>query len=260
MDDDKSSSTQPPESDTAQPDKGPGFFADPVVLALTYVSLGIVVLYLVTAISVVTTGITKKTGPRSVAEKDLLVASSQVKPGAVGDTWAPFVEALIASGDMGRARVALNQARASAPATIPVPDLDLAEARMYKAEGDNVRAVNLAETAMKGYEAEYKARAAATDSSDTGSAKATLADEYYSAVLVKAYSLEALGRWKDAVAMFDIYVDRHKTASDILIDRGTAKMNVNDKAGAEKDFRAALRFVPYDEEARAGLKQIGAEL
>ena len=74
---------------------------------------------------------------------------------------------------------------------------------------------------------------------------------------MKAQALVELGRWKDAVAAFDIYIRENRTASDILIDRGNAKAELKDKAGAEKDFREALRYVPYDEEAKAGLKRIG---
>ena len=58
--------------------------------------------------------------------------------------------------------------------------------------------------------------------------------------------------------MFDLYLNAHRTASDILIDRGNAKIQLKDKKGAEADFRAALKYVPYDEQAKAGLKKIGA--
>jgi Flp pilus assembly protein TadD len=54
-----------------------------------------------------------------------------------------------------------------------------------------------------------------------------------------------------------VYIAKHASAADILVDRGNAKIGMGDKAGAEKDFREALRYVPYDEEAKAGLKKIG---
>jgi hypothetical protein len=47
------------------------------------------------------------------------------------------------------------------------------------------------------------------------------------------------------------------TASDVFVDRGYAKIELKDNAGAEKDFRTALRFVPYDQQAKDGLKKIG---
>ncbi len=110
---------------------------------------------------------------------------------------------------------------------------------------------------MKGYKAEYDAQVARVGKSRRRAKSAGTDADYYNAALVKAYALVELSRWKDAVAAFDIYIRMNPTASDILIDRGNAKAELNDKAGAEKDFRAALRFVPYDQEAKAGLKRIG---
>ena len=45
-------------------------------------------------------------------------------------------------------------------ATAPVPDLDLAEARLLSRGKEYEKAVSLADKAMKGYEARYDARVA----------------------------------------------------------------------------------------------------
>ncbi len=115
----------------------------------------------------------------------------------------------------------------------------------------------MADKAMKSYVKEYEARLAKAGETAATIKSAGYGADYYNAALVKASALTQLRRWKDAVAMFDIYIVKIPTASDILIDRGNAKAALNDKTGAEKDFRAALKFVPYDEEAKAGLKRIG---
>jgi tetratricopeptide (TPR) repeat protein len=248
----------PPEPTKAPPiPRKPGLMADPVVKVMVYCAIGLVILFLATVVGVLGTGVISPSGPRSLGEKQVMVASAQVK-GAVGEAMVPYVDALIATGDLSAARVALAQARASLPATGTAFTLDLAEARLLSAGGDYAKAIPFADKTMKGNKAKYDALVAKGGEAAAAAKDAGYGDDYYDAALVKAYALVELRRFKDAIPMFDIYIRTHPTASDILVDRGNAKAEVKDKAGAEKDFREALRFVPYDEQAKAGLKKIGA--
>ena len=237
--------------------KKPGLLDDPVIRVMVYISLAIVVVFLVVIISVLVSGVTRPTSPRSLAEKELAVASARLTPETKGEGWVPYIEAQVAAGDTTKARIALRQARASVTGTMSVSGLDLAEARIERVAGNEEKAVALADKAMKGYKAKQDAAIAQGGQAAVDAQSRGLGPNYYDSALVKAYALTKLERWKEAVAMFDIYIRVNPTASDILIDRGNAKASSNDKAGAEKDFRQALRFVPYDEEAKAGLKRIG---
>ena len=58
--------------------------------------------------------------------------------------------------------------------------------------------------------------------------------------------------------MFDVYLKEQPTAADVLVKRGTTKVEVGDEKGAEADFRAALKFIPDYQPALDGLEQIGA--
>jgi len=236
-----------------------GMFRDPVVRVMTYIAIGLVIVFLATAVGALVTGVLTPSGargPRTAAERELLLATAVLQAqGSVGEAWAPYIDALVATGDLGAARVALSRARASAVSTV-VPDLDLAEARLLRAQKRYAQAAKAADKAMEGYVAEQAARLAALETSLTVEQKG-IAEDYYNAALVKAYAYVELRRWKAAVGMFDVYIKQHPTAADILVDRGNAKLDMEDNAGAEKDFREALRFVPYDKEAKAGLKRIG---
>jgi len=234
------------QSEGSLPPGKPRLLADPVVRVMVYASIGLTILFLATVVSVLATGVTAPTGPRSVAERQLIIASAQADR-AVGDAVAPYVNALIATNNLPAARVALAQARSSVSATTPASGLDLAEARLLSKEGHYAQVVSLADKVMKRIDAEAESKDVTHD------------QDYYDAALVKAYAFVELGRWTDAVASFDIYIRENPTASDILVDRGSAKVELKDKAGAEKDFRAALRYVPYDQEAKAGLRRIGVE-
>ncbi len=250
-----------PEGSTPQAAPAPArasMFQDPVVRVMTYVAIGLVVLFLATAVGAILTGVLSSNGPRTAAERQLLIASAWANAqGARGEAWASYVDALVATGDLREARAVLDRARASVVSTW-VPDLDLSEARLLRAQKRYAEAAEAADKAMEGYVAEQAARVAASGETTSGAGQTEPGENYYNAALVKAYAFVELRRWKDAVGMFDIYISKNLTAADILVDRGNAKVGMKDTAGAEKDFREALRFVPYDKEAKAGLTRIGA--
>jgi len=260
---DAAGSGAPQEAPSVAPaPSGGGMFRDPVVRVMAYVALGMVILFLATVVGALVTGVVTPNsvrGPRTATERELMIATAALKAaGSRGEAWAPYVDALVAAGDFRAAKVALGRGRASLAETATgAPDLDLAEARLLAAQKRYDQVVGVADRAMKGYEAERDARAAAGSEASSTAKPAVLGENYYNAALVKAYAYVKLRRWKDAVELFDIYIIQYPTASDILIDRGNAKAAMKDKAGAERDFRAALRFVPYDEEAKAGLERIG---
>jgi tetratricopeptide (TPR) repeat protein len=238
--------------------RGPGMFADPAVMRMAYIAAGLVILFLAMVVGALATGVTAPSGPRTAAERDLLLASEGISRGGKGEAYAPYISALVATGDISQARLSLVQARASITGTMPVMALDLAEARILTAEKRYSEAATMADKAMKGYQTKYDQGIAKGGAEAQKAAAAGLGNNYYDSLLVKAYALVDLRRYKEAVAAFDIYITKVPTASDILIDRGNAKADMNDKAGAEKDFREALKYVPYDTEAKAGLKRIGA--
>lgn len=235
-------------------------FRDPMVRYMTYAALGLVVVFLATVAGALMSGVFAPTGPRSAAERQLLTAADVVKRGAVGAAWAPYIDALVATGDLGSARAALGQARATvASTTAPVPALDLSESRLLTAEGRFGDAVEAANKAQEGFQWDLDRRIA--EGGDVGKAarQTGLAAGYYEAAMIKGAAYVQLRRFADAVKAYDVYIKAKPTAADILVDRGNAKAEMGDKAGAEKDFREALKYVPYDEEAKAGLSRIGAK-
>ncbi len=62
---------------------------DPVVKWMVFVAVGLVILFLATVVGVLVTGVTTPTGPRSLAEKEVLMAATAVqgqsrrRPGAL---------------------------------------------------------------------------------------------------------------------------------------------------------------------------------
>lgn len=246
-------------SEGSLPPSHGGMLRDPVVRRMAYAAMGIVILFLAMVVGALATGVVKPTAPRTIDERELIVAAAMTRIGGTsGSEWGPYVSALVAAGDYTGARVALDAARASAETTKTAPELELAEARLEFAQERYAQAAKAAQRAMLGFEERQAARLAAGGDTATRAAEIGLEADYYAATLVRAYSFVELAQFEDAVDMFDVYIDRFPTAADILVDRGNAKAEMQDNVGAERDFREALRFVPGDETAIAGLERIGA--
>ena len=77
---------------------------------------------------------------------------------------------------------------------------------------------------------------------------------------MKEEALAALGKTKEAIKALDLYLKEkaNSTDADVLIRRAALKAQIGDKAGAKADYQTALKYLPNDPTALAGLKQIGA--
>lgn len=253
----------PEESPSRQParraaKRGPsGMFRDPVVRGMSYAAVGIVILFLVTVISALLTGVLAPSGPRTLAEREAAVAGAAVRAGSADTAvWGQYISSLIAQGQYARAKSVIADGRASIEDSATA-EFTLAEARLYSAQGQYEQAVEMADVAMAQMK-DYHETLLASGGSTARAAKLDgLPDNYYSALLVKAYALRDLGRYEDAVEVFDLYIEDNPTAADILIDRGMARIETGDTTGAEEDFRSALQFLPDSPEALAGLERIG---
>ena len=75
-----------------QPEEPPqtssqALLADPVVRVLVYVSIGLTILFLATVVGVLATGVVAPTGPRSVAERELMIAAAQAEGASGRGVW-----------------------------------------------------------------------------------------------------------------------------------------------------------------------------
>ncbi len=237
----------------------PSMFDDPLVRRMAWAATGLVVFVLLMILGVLVTGVIAPTGPRTLAEREILVGRLAVSKGSTDTAvWGAYLSTLIDAGQYATARRVLADGRASLSES-STAEFTLAEARLTRAQGKQETAIELADTAQDILVAEHKRRLAAGGFIKKTAEVDGYHENYYAAVLLKAYAFRDLKRWGDAIKQFDIYIGRHKGAADILIDRGNAKVEAGDKKGAEADFRQALKFIPDSAEALEGLKRIGAK-
>lgn len=235
-------------------------FDDPIVRRMGYIAFGLVVLFLVAVLSVVFSGVTGgSTGPRTLSEKEVAVAGAAVANGSAdAQLWGSYIASLIANGDYGRARRAINDGRKSVDDSATA-EFTVAEVRLLRAQEKPDEALAAADKALKQMDAAHKKALAGAGDAAKSARASGLPENYYDVILIKAYVFRDLKKWDQAIEQFDLYIKQNAGAADVLVDRGNVHIEAGDKAAAEKDFRAALKFIPDSEEAIAGLDKIGAK-
>lgn len=231
---------------------------DPVTRWMFYGALMLVALFLATVVGVLLFGIDWTATPKTMLERDVVMARAAVVGGSTdAAAWGEYADALIANGQYATAREVIARGRASIDDSATA-DFSVAEARLMSAQGDWPAALKAAEAAIE-QAGDYHQRRLAAGGTAARIAKADgLPETYYDALLLKAYAHRSLREWSKAIAAFDAFLKDNPTAADILIDRANVKIEAGDKAGAEKDFRRALTYIPDSAEAEAGLAKIGA--
>lgn len=259
-----------PDTPTAhEPDPGPapqpvarrkrGMFEDPVVRRMAMVATGLVVVFLLTVLSALVSGVLAPTGPRTLAEKELAVGRAAVSQGSTDTAvWGGYIATLISQGDYGRAGRLITDGRASMSES-STADFYLAEARLYNAQEKYEEVIRVADEGMKLLDEDLEARKAAGGKVALGANLRGQHPNFWIFALVKADAYRDLEDWENAIEQYDIYIERNPGAADILIDRGNAKVETGDTKGAEADFRKALKFIPDNAEALAGLDRIGVD-
>lgn len=234
-------------------------FRDPVVRWMARIALVLVIAFLALVVGVLATGVISPSAPRTLAEKEVAVTAAAVTRGSTDpEEWGDYIAALISTGQYTRARGVIRDGRAIIDDSATA-EFGLAEARLLSARGDHAEAIEVADAAMQQIRDVHDAVLAEGGQAARQARLSGLDPNYWALVLIKAYAFRQLAEWGSAIEQFDAYLDNSPTAADILIDRGLARFESGDKAGAEEDLRAALRFVPDNEEALDGLERIGAK-
>jgi len=246
-----------PVEETAVRKRKRSMFRDPVVRTMAWVAAGLVALYLAGVASALIFGIIGNDAPRTRAEQALFAAEARVQAGEADvETIASFAAALIDVGQYSRAQRVIDEGLETVDQSRGA-ELTVEQARLHLGRQDFDAAVTTADEAQEIINATYEQELAGSGASQSSAYGRP--DSYYLSLLIEAEAYTSLGDSESAIAAYDEYLDELTTASNIYVKRGELKLEVGDAAGAEEDFNAALRFVPDDEAALAGLEKIGAD-
>lgn len=233
-----------------------GFFSDPVVRTMGWIALVLVALYVTTIVSGMALGIVGgKPQYRTAAERQVGMAAAAYKTAPTDDAVAGYVTALIGAGRFDTAQSVIDSSIASVDESA-TGSVTAAKAQLEFAQKEYESAIKTAEESKALSSSHYEQVVAGGGKK---AAAARLPESYWSMVLLQARSSEENGDLENALAYYDTYLADRPTAADVLVARGNLKIELDDSSGAETDFRSALRFVPDDASALAGLEKIGAE-
>jgi tetratricopeptide (TPR) repeat protein len=232
-------------------------FRDPVVRALTWGAMGLIVLYLLAVVSALVLGVIGDDKPRTMVEKNERIYEAAViaNPADIV-SWERYIDALVQTEQMLAAQDAVERALASVDESA-TQSISMRQAQILLIQGDYEAGVALIDQIRTRLEQYYEnAKGQPNSPESKGDA---INENYWTVLIMKAEAQVELGDKAAAIATYDVYLEEKSAAADVLVRRGTLKAETGDIAGAEADFRAALVYLPGDPAALEGLKQIGVE-
>lgn len=231
---------------------------DPVVRYMSFSAIGLVVLFLVTIIAAYFMGVLGNPLPKTRYQRDLIVAEEAVsKAPQSSGLWHTYITLLIQDGQYRKAQDTIDRAKTVVKDEASTQELSMAQAELYFGTKDYKKAVTTTDDARKKIKKEYDLAVKKTGSEESMGKE--INQNYWEILILKAEAQVKLDKPRDAIKTLDEYLKVFPDAADVTIRRGDLKVQVGDKTGAAKDYRTALKYMPGDKNALAGLKKIGAE-
>lgn len=235
----------------------PSRSADPVVRRLGLLAAFIVVLWLSGVVTALLTGTLTSDAPRTSVERALGVYQAEVAAGTMtAEKWADYINVLTAAGQYGTAQQTIETALEAVPESASL--IILEQARLHVAREEYDDAIVAAEDAIAASRQELEVLKAEAAKKGVPFAQERL-DQEETAVLLIAEVYQQMGESARAIEQYTTFLSYKPTAANIYVRRGDVKADAGDTAGAEADYREALRFVADDPAALAGLERIGAQ-
>jgi tetratricopeptide (TPR) repeat protein len=231
-------------------------FDDPMVRLMTWIAVGMVVLFLSGILGALMFGLIGNKAPRTAVERRVnelqnLLITNPKDP----EIHAKYILVLVSAGRYGEAQTAINKALKVVDQSAGA-DITIAQAKLLAAKKDYKGALaKVAEAKaiiQKNYDAEMKSDKLPNRSKSFGMNK-----NFGEAALVAARIYVAQGDYEKAVKEYSEFLKLNALASDVLIERANAYVKLSKIAEAKADYETALKYDPTNQEALAGLKQIG---
>jgi tetratricopeptide (TPR) repeat protein len=231
-------------------------FDDPKVRLMAWIAAGLVLIYLATILGALVMGVVGTTAPRTASERTLAVTEARYNAGErTAKGVAQYIDALVVLKKYSKAQSVIDASLKTVDQTRG-GEITLSQAKLFFAKKQYQKAIDTAEASQKIAKAKYDSEIKSTSTNE--SRAYGYPGSYMEAFILLAQANEKLGNWKEAVVAYDGYLKLDKSAADMLIARGFAKIEAGDKDGAKADFTTALQFIPDDARALKGLKKIGA--
>jgi len=229
-------------------------FDDPLVRMLGFGVVGALVLFLATLLGALAMGILGSGIPQTALERDLQGYAYQTEAGSKDpEVWKGYVSALLDSGQNANAQRAVDKGIAVLGKS-NTGDMAFAQTQVYYSTAKYDKAIKEATAAMKLIKDSFAREVKTSEVKGL-----TMSDNYWGILYLRAQSHVELKQWDKALKDFDEYLKEKNGASDVYVMRAEVKLEMGDKQGAIKDYRAALKYLPDYDLALDGLKKLGVD-
>ncbi|MCL2654848.1 MAG: tetratricopeptide repeat protein [Coriobacteriia bacterium] len=231
---------------------------DPVATTLVLAIALVVIGALLTAVFAVLNGSISlgAAPPATFSAAMVQQAQGSVKTDNDAASFQKLITTQVDNGDIPGALVSLQNAKRQKFDLTQTQMIDFCQAYIDQSSGQTDAAVKLYQQVMtnlmKAYETE-KAKGG-----DTNWALAYgVPNNYYISASQLAYIFQSGKDYNNVVKYLTLYLSNTSGATDAsaLIDRGNAYLLLGQKNKAKQDFQNALKYIPDDADATAGLKK-----
>ena len=233
------------------------FMTDGYIRALFFFGALAIIGALLTMVFALVSGVIDldSTTPRTFSDYNEAQALARIRVAQSAEGYGQLALSQIANGKLVEAEVTIQEGRMQ---TFEDEErnqyLTFAEASLAEAKGDIELAIQKYEETMSllldAYTTMLESSASPNWAIATG-----LHPNYYDSAYTLALLYGDKGDFQKKLELLDVVLEGRPTAGDVLVDRGNAKLELEDTSGAIEDFNAALRFLPDDEFALDGLRR-----
>jgi tetratricopeptide (TPR) repeat protein len=233
-------------------------WADPVVRILAAAIIVLIVGALMTLISMLVTGVLPLMfSPQTADEADMAQYQTAVEEIADPESWSKLILALARAGKSAEANRQFEAFRATEPDVTRTQAIAYTEAGLLIIEERFEEALvvlsGLRSALWEAYQTEL-----ATEKEQNWAVAYGIPRNWYQASIDMADIYIELGRDSEALEVLNDYLEKMPTDASTLVTRARLKQRMGDLNGAEKDFLAAQRFLPDDEQVLRGLEEVRA--
>lgn len=253
------SDASPPRAGVGMTRRRRSIWEDPVVRMMGFAAAGLVILYLAAIVSALYFGLIGNTAPRTVVERDLVrLQNSALADTATADQVQLYVLALVADKQYATAKQVIDQTNANESIDQTRGEQMLfCTAEMQRAQGQNEEALATYDAVMSKTNAAYEKEYEEGGEFQNWALAYGLHENYYLSALSEAKIYGELGQHDKALEKINIFLEKYPREAGVIADRGDIKLKLGDTAGAEADYREALKYVPDYAPALEALEKMG---
>ena len=236
----------------------PSVWRDPVAVTLIFaIALAVIAALLVAVFAVLNGSINLGAAPPATINQALLQrAKGSVSTDKDSDSYTELVFTQVNEGDIPGAQVTLSEAKRQKFDLTQNQMIDYCQAYIYQNSGRTADATKLYQQVMNNLMSAYETEKAKGGDMNWALAYGLPANYYNSASFLADMYVKDKD-WNNAVKYLTTALSdtSNPVDSSLLTERGNAYLELGQKDKAIQDFQNALKYIPDDADATAGLKK-----